>query len=436
MRFICKKPGKKSIAVLRRDEKVISQCLTREYSVVIERAKGCDVWDADGRKYLDFAAGVAVAGVGHTNPAVVAAVNKQVKKALHCGFADFNAEMPVKFVETLLPLLPKHLNTTFLSNSGTETIEAAYKCARWHTKRKWVIAFDPCFHGRTMGSLSLTMARPVHRERYDPFLPVKHVPYAYPYRFDGSVDECTTASLSDLEATIKLLDNDVAAVFLEPIAGEPGYIVPPREWVRGIRSLCDEHNILLVADEVQSGCYRTGSFLAISHFNVKPDIVCLSKAIGGGLPLGVTVARKDVMDWVPGAHANTFGGNLVACAAGTAALNEMKRKRLGANAKRIGTFMIRRLDAMKERYEIIGDVRGLGLMIGIEFVESKESKRPAIEQRNAIQCTALERGLLLLGAGKSVVRFCPPLVITKQQAERGLRIFEEAVKEVVKGSKV
>ncbi len=430
MHFICRKPGKKSISVLKRDAKVVSQSLTREYSFVFDRARGCNVWDADNKKYLDFTASVAVASIGHTNPDVVRAIKKQLTKGTHCGFADFNAEVPVRFVETLLTHLPKHLNNVFLSNSGTESVECAYKCSRWHTNKKWTIAFKPCFHGRTMGSLSLTNARPVQRERYEPFLPVKHAPYAYAYRFDGTEDECTTAGLQELEAEMKNCENDLSAVFLEPITGEPGYIVPPKEWVKGIRKLCDEHNALLVADEVQSGCYRTGKFLAIHNFGVQPDIVCLSKAIGGGLPLGATIANKKVMDWLPGSHANTFGGNLLACAAGTASLNYMKKKKLGANALKQGKIIMKRLQEMKEDYEIIGDVRGIGLMIGIELVKNKESKVPAVDERNAVQCAAIEKGLLLLGAGTSVIRMCPPLTITKQQTMHGLDIFEAAVKTV------
>jgi 4-aminobutyrate aminotransferase len=435
MEFICRKPGKKSVAVLKRDAKIVSPSMTREQSIVVDRAKGCYIWDLDKHKYLDFAAGVGVANVGHTNIDVINAIKKQTHKAIHCAFADFNSEVPVNFIEELLKHLPKHLNTAFLSNSGTEAVECAYKCARWHTNKKWTIAFTPCFHGRTMGSLSMTNARPVQRARYEPFLPVKHAPYANTYHFDGSEDECVTASLSSLETEMKSCTNDISAVFLEPIAGEPGYIVPPKEWVKGIRKLCDEYNALLVSDEVQAGCYRTGKFLAIHNFGVQPDIVSLSKAIGAGVPLGATVANKKIMNWPPGAHANTFGGNLLACAGGLASLKYMREKKLGANALKRGKQIMKRLNEMKEEYEIIGDVRGIGLMIGIEFVNNKEEKKSAFNERDAVLCAALERGLLLLGAGTattSVIRFCPPLIITKAQADHALNVFESAVKKVSK----
>ncbi len=429
-KFICRKPGKKSVKIIERDAKVVSPSLTREYSFVFKKSKGCYIWDVDGRRYMDFSSSVAVMNVGHTNDAVIRAVEKQLKLGIHCGFSDFYAELPVKFVETLLSLLPEHLNTAFLSNSGTESIEAAYKLARWHTNKKWVVAFKPSFHGRTMGSLSLTNSKPVHRERFGPFMPVKHVPYPYCYRYE-SHDDCSSFYLGKLEKTMKECNGDLAAVFLEPVAGEAGYIVPPKEFVKGVRELCDKYGALLCDDEVQSGCYRTGKFLAIEHFGVKPDIVSLSKAIGGGVPIGATVANRKIMDWVPGSHANTFGGNLLACAAGIASLNYMRQKRLGENAIKIGKLMTKRLEEMKGKYDIVGDVRGLGLMIGVEIVKNKKTKEYGVEERKQILCNAAEKGLLLLPAGASSIRICPPLTISKEQASNGLDILEDAVKEAV-----
>ncbi len=434
-KFICKRPGKKSLAVIRRDRKVISPSLTREFDFVWHAAKGCYVWDVDGKRYLDFSAGVAVANIGHTNAEVVTAVQKQLKKGIHSAFSDFYAELPVRFVENLLKFVPSHLNKAFLSNSGTESIEAALKLARWHTKKRWLIAFKPSFHGRTMGSLSLTNARPVHKERFGPFLDAKHAIYPYCYRcpfgkqHEHSSSECVNNYLSVLETTMKAAGN-VAAIFLEPIAGEPGYIVPPKEFVKGVREIADKYGALLCDDEVQSGCYRTGKFLAIENFAVKADIVSLSKAIGGGIPLGATLASSKIMKWPPGAHANTLGGNLLACAAGIATLNYMKKKNVGENAHRIGKLIMRRLEEMKEQYEIIGDVRGIGLMIGVEIVKDKRSKRIAREERQQILCKAVEKGLLLLPAGESAIRFAPPLIITKEQALHGLDIFEDAVRVV------
>ncbi|MBI2076354.1 MAG: aminotransferase class III-fold pyridoxal phosphate-dependent enzyme [Candidatus Aenigmarchaeota archaeon] len=432
-KFICRSPGKKSVKIIQRDSKVISPSLTREYSFVFKRSKGCYIWDVDGRKYLDFSASVAVMGAGHTNPVVSKAIAAQSRLGYHCGFSDFYAELPVQFVEQLVTFLPKHLNTAFLSNSGTEAIEAAYKLARWHTNKKWAVAFKPAFHGRTMGSLSLTNSKAVHKNRFGPFMPVKHAPYPYCYRCPSGKDKhntCSNLYLSELEKIMRQCKDNLAAVFLEPIAGEGGYIVPPKGFVKGVRELCDKYDALLCDDEVQAGCYRTGKFLAIENFGVKPDIVSLSKAIGGGIPLGATVANKKIMDWVPGTHANTFGGNLLACAAGIATLKYMRRKRLGENAARMGKLMMKRLHEIKEAHEIVGDVRGLGLMIGVEIVKDKESKRYGIGERNQILCKASEKGLLLLPAGTSTIRICPPLVLTKTQALQGMDILEDAIREV------
>lgn len=432
-KFICKKPGKKSIKIIERDKKVISPSLTREYSFVFKKAKDCYIWDVDGRKYLDFAAGVAVMNIGHTNPVVEQAIHRQIKNAIHAGFSDFYAELPVKFAEYLLTFLPKYLNKVFLSNSGTESVEAALKLAKWYTNRKWVIAFKPSFHGRTMGSLSLTNAKPVQKERFGPFLPVKHALYPYCYRCPFNKkehDTCTNLYLEVLDKKIKECKGNVAAIFIEPIAGEPGYIVPPKEFVKGVRELSDKYNILLCDDEVQAGCYRTGKFLAIENFGVKPDIVALSKAIGGGIPLGATVANKKVMTWPPGTHANTFGGNLLACAAGLATLKFMREKKLGVNATKIGEYMMKKLQKMKKDYEIVGDVRGIGLMIGVEIVKSKKTKAYGTKERTDILCKAKEKGLLMLPAGTSTIRICPPLILTKSQANLGLEILEEVVKEV------
>lgn len=432
-KFVCRKPGRKSVDIIRRDSRVVSKCVTREHSFVFKRAKGCHLWDVDGKKYLDFAAGIAVMNIGHNNPVVHRALHRQIKLASHVGFSDFYAELPVKFTEYLLTFLPRKLNNAFLSNSGTEAVEAAYKVARWHTNKKWIIAFKPSFHGRTMGSLSLTKSQPVQRERFTPLLPVKHSPYPYLYRcIVNSADrrECANAYLSELRKRILSCKNNLAAIFLEPIAGEGGYIVPPKEFVRGVRELCDKYGLLLCDDEVQAGCYRTGKFLAIENFGVKPDVVSLSKAIGGGVPLGATIANKEIMDWAPGAHGNTFGGNLLACAAGMATLKFMRQRNLGENAKKLGRRAMKRLEEIKENYEIVGDVRGMGLMIGVEIVKDKKSKKFAQEERRAVLCKASEKGLVLLPAGASAIRICPPLTINKKQMDIGMDILEDSIAEV------
>ncbi len=422
--------GKKSRAILERDRKIISPSLTREYDFVFDHAKGCNVWDADNKKYLDFASSVAVMNVGYSNKYVEKAIIEQVRKGTHCGFADFFAEKPVELAELLIKLTPKWLDTLMLSNSGAEAVEAAIKCAKWHTNKKWFIAFKPSFHGRTMGALSLTYSKPVQRERFGPFLPVKHVPYPYLYRSSfESESELSNHCLDQVEKAIHSVKGNVAGVMFEPISGEAGYIIPPKHFPKGLRKLCHEHNILLCADEVQSGCYRTGKFLAISNFGVTPDILCLSKAIGGGLPLGATLASRKVMDWVPGSHANTFGGNLVASAAGKATLEFMVKNRLGQKAKKTGKKMMKRLEEMKEKSRIIGDVRGIGLMIGMEIVKNKNTKALAIKERKTILRKSIENGLILLPCGKSAIRIAPPLIISEKEAMKGLDILEKAIKE-------
>src|SRR3989344_129697 len=430
MKFICRKPGEKSIEIIKRDQKVISQSLTREYSFVFKMAKGCHVWDVDNRKYLDFGAGVAVVNIGHNNPVIKKAMLKQIKYGVHCGFSDFYAEVPVRFSEYLVSFMPnKELNNVFLSNSGTEAIEAGLKLAKWHTSKKYVIAFENSFHGRTMGSLSLTKSKPVQRERFGPFLPVRHVPYPYYYRMKMDKEECSNYCLDELEKEIKKLKDDLAGLFIEPIQGEGGYVVPPKSFVKGVRKLCNEHNVLLCDDEVQAGCYRTGKFLGIENFDVKPDVVCLSKSIGGGIPIGVTIANKSLMDWPAGSHANTMGGNLLACATGIESLRYMKEKRLGENAIRVGKHMLKRLNEIKDKFEIIGDVRGIGLMIGIEIVKDKKNRLANAEDRSKFLCNASEKGLILLPAGKSVIRICPPLTLNKGQADLGIDILEDAIKD-------
>ncbi|MBL7160421.1 MAG: aminotransferase class III-fold pyridoxal phosphate-dependent enzyme [Candidatus Aenigmarchaeota archaeon] len=425
----CRTPGRKSQRVISRDHRVASPSYGRVHSFVYKRGKGCWLWDMDGRKYLDFAAGIAVMNVGHSNPEVVSAVKKQLSLGLHAGFPDFYAETSVRFIEKLFSLLPG-FGKAFLTNSGTESVEAALKLAKWSSGKKWLIAFDHCFHGRTMGSLSMTNSKPVQQKGFGPFLPVKHAEFPYPYRSKLDDESLTERCIQSVVKRVKEVKGDVAAVFVEPIQGEGGYVVPPAGFHKELRKLCTEEGILLCGDEIQAGCFRTGTFLALQGFGVKPDLVCLAKAIGGGLPIGAMVAKKSIMRWPEGSHSNTFGGNLLACAAGTAALDFMKKKRLGENVKNVGKHILTRLEELKERYEIIGDVRGRGLMIGIEIVKDKKSKRFGIEERKKIICSAEKAGLLMLPAGKSVVRMCPPLVLTKEQADKGLEIFEKAVKSV------
>ncbi len=425
-----KKIGVNTKKLIERDKKVVSPSLTREYEFAFKTGKGVYIYDLDNKKYLDFAAGVAVNSLGYKNKEIINAIKKQLNQGIHIGFSDFYCEKPVEFVELLLKFLPNNLEKAFLSNSGTESIECAMKLAKWHTRRKWCISFNNSFHGRTYGSLSLTDSKKIHKDKFEPFLPVKHVPYPNTYRFDGKKEDCVSYCLNELEKTINELNNDVAAIFFEPIQGEGGYIVPPVEFVKGLREICDKYDIMLVADEVQSGCYRTGKFLAIENFKVKPDIVCLSKAVGGGLPLGVTLASNEIMDWTSGSHANTLGGNLLSCSAGIATLNYYKKHKIWNNVINTSEFMFNKLEKIKKENNNIGDVRGIGLMIGIEFVDNKKNKWYNVDFRDKLIYKCKDNGLVLIGAGKSVIRFCPPLILSKKEAKLGLDIFGKSIKQI------
>ncbi|MCX9010660.1 MAG: aspartate aminotransferase family protein [Candidatus Methanoperedens sp.] len=419
--------GKKSEDIIKRDSRVVSS-LTRPYELVIDRAEGSTIYDIEGNSYIDFASSVAVMNIGYNCKKVKDAVCAQMEKMVHCGFSDFYAEMPVKLAEKLCGMTG--YEKVFLSNSGAEAVEAAMKLAFWYTKRSSMIAFYRAFHGRTLGALSLTSSKKRHKEHY-PSLRVVHSHYAYCYRcpFNLECPECGIACAKEIENTIfkrELSPEDTAAIVVEPIQGEGGFIVPPPEFHKEIRRICDENDVLLVSDEVQSGGFRTGKFMAMENFDVRADIVCMSKSIGGGIPLGATLSTEEIMSWQPGAHANTFGGNLLAAAGGLATLEFMESGRLGEKAIEKGNYLMQRLNEMKDRYPVIGDVRGIGLMIGIELVG--ENKAPAIQKREKIIKQAVEEGLILLPAGDSVIRFVPPLIISKEEIDCGLEMFEKALK--------
>jgi len=424
-------PGPKARAILERDKQVISQSMVREYPLVIDRAKGMNIWDVDGNRYLDFSAGIAVMNLGWNHPDIVRAVEHQIRRLSHGAFLDYCSEMPVRFAEELLTFLPKSLNRVYFSNSGAETIEAALKLSRHHTKRKYFISFYGGFHGRTYGAISLTAAKVIQRKHFGPFLPVIHAPYPNPYRPLGFEPRtCDHDVLQYIEQQIfkyEVAPEEIAAIIVEPVQGEGGYIVPPVSFLKRLRKLCDAHGILLVADEVQTGCYRTGLFLASSHSGITPDIVCLSKAIGGGLPLGVTIASDEIMTWPPGSHASTFGGNNAACAAGLAVMKLMKPSGFGPHVLEMGEYLRKNLRRLQKNYDIIGDVRGIGLMTGLELVTDRDTREPARSERNKILWHAFRHGLALLPAGESVVRFCPPLTIEKDDIETGIAILDSSI---------
>jgi 4-aminobutyrate aminotransferase len=426
-------PGPKAREVIARDATVLSPSYTRGYPFVMARGEGAIVEDVDGNRFLDFNAGIAVVASGHSHPRVVDAVQRQAAKFLHMSGTDFYYENMVELAEKLVRLVPGNVpRRVYFGNSGTEAVEAALKMARYHTGRDRFIAFLGSFHGRTMGSLSLTGSKAVQRKGFGPMLPVQHIPYAYCYRCaygkhpDTCHVECVKVIEDQLFKTI-LPAEEVAAIFVEPIQGEGGYLVPPAKFHHELRRIADKYGILLVHDEVQSGMGRTGRMFASEHFDVAPDIVTLAKGIASGLPLGATVARAEVMNWPPGAHASTFGGNPVSIEAALATL-ELLEESLIRNAAAIGEHMLSRMRQWPSRFPIVGDVRGLGLMIGFELVRDQETKERAPELRDKLEEMAFERGLLILGCGQNSIRLCPPLVITRDQAEFAVDTLERCLR--------
>lgn len=426
-------PGPRARDVIARDTKVLSPSYTRGYPFVMARGEGAIVEDVDGNRFLDFNAGIAVVAAGHSHPRVVEAVQRQAAKFLHMSGTDFYYENMVELAEKLARLAPGSVSRrVYFGNSGTEAIEAALKMARYHTGRDKFIAFLGGFHGRTMGSLSLTGSKVVQRKGFGPMLPVHHIPFAYCYRCaygkhpDTCHVECVKVIEDQLFKTI-LPAEEVAAIFVEPIQGEGGYLVPPAKFHQELRRIADKYGVLLVHDEVQSGMGRTGRMFASEHFDVAPDVIALAKGIASGLPLGATVARADVMNWPPGAHASTFGGNPVSIEAALATL-ELLEESLIQNAAAVGEHMLARMRQWPSRFPIVGDVRGLGLMIGFELVRDQETRERAPDLRNKLEEMAFERGLLILGCGQNSIRLCPPLVVTRDQADFAVDTLEQCLK--------
>jgi 4-aminobutyrate aminotransferase len=434
-RLVTALPGPKAQAAVAADNRLISPSYTRSYPLVAQRGRGVRVEDVDGNEFLDFAAGIAVVSTGHCHPQVVAAIQKQAAELIHISGTDFYHEGLTNLADRLSAVAPmRGPHRFFYGNSGAEAIECALKLARYHTGRQHIISFLGAFHGRTMGALSLTGSRPQQKRRFAPLVPgVTHVPYPYTYRgCMGDVQEQEAFSLGcaryieeRLFKTI-LPPEEVAAIFIEPIQGEGGYVVAPGNFLRELRALCDRHGILLVADEVQSGAGRTGKWWAIEHSGVEPDIVCMAKGIASGMPLGICMTRAGVMDWLPGSHASTFGGNPVSIAAALATMEIIEREGIG-NAARVGASMLDRLRDWTKTHPRVGEVRGRGLMIGIELVKDKATREPATTLRNRVETLAFERGLMILGCGETSLRLSPPLVVSEQEASVALDILEDAL---------
>ena len=425
-RIVTPPPGPKAKAVIDRDAAWTSTSYIKEYPLVIAGGQGAMLEDVDGNRYIDYMAGIAVSSTGYNHPTVVAAIQEQAGKFLHICGTDFYFEGFARLAERLAQLAPgPSRKRVFLSNSGTEAIEGAIKLARYHTRRPALIAFQGAFHGRSYGALSLTSSKAGQHKHFGPFLPeVFHVPYANPYRSADPIGYSLDA-LHELFAR-QVDPSDVAAIFVEPIQGEGGYVVPPLGFLKALREVCDQHGILLVADEVQSGVGRTGKMWACDWEGVEPDILVSAKGLGSGMPIGAFIARESVMTWGPGAHGSTYGGNPVACAAALATLDVIEASLLHIEA--MGDRMQAQARAMQEKFAVIGDVRGRGLMLGIEFVKDRTTKVPFPEIIDRITERAFRKGLLLLGCGKSAFRLAPPLLLDQYDVDTGMRIFEECLR--------
>ncbi len=428
-----KLPGPNAQRILAGDQKYISPSYTRSYALVVKRGRGAVIEDVDGNEFLDFSSGIAVVSTGHCHPEVVAAIQKQAAELIHMSGTDFYYESLVTLAERLAKIAPMSGPVrVYYGNSGTEAVEAALKLARYHTKRQGVIAFYGAFHGRTMGALSLTASKPQQRRRFAPLVPgVAHVPYPYVYRRPEGMTESQYSQecarfIEDRVFKTIMAPEECAAIFIEPIQGEGGYVPAPREFLQELRKICDRHGILLVADEVQSGSGRTGKWWAIQHSEVEPDIVTIAKGIASGMPLSVMMARANIMDWVPGSHASTFGGNPVCIAAALATMDVLEREGI-RNAEVVGNHIVQRLRTWVEKHPMVGDVRGMGLMIGLEIVKDKKTKATARDERDRITQLAFERGVILLGAGESSIRIAPPLIVTQEQADIAIDVLEECV---------
>jgi 4-aminobutyrate aminotransferase len=427
-------PGPRARSVIDRDARHVSPSYTRCYPLVVERGEGAMIQDVDGNRFLDFNAGIAVVATGHCHPRVVKAIQHQAARLIHMSGTDFYYEEMVALAEKLSEIAPGAVERRVsFGNSGAEAVEGAIKLARWSTGRDKIIAFFGSFHGRTMGALSLTARKSVQREGFGPMLPgVVHAPYPNCYRcpFGQTPDHCAVECVKHIEDTLlKTIAPaaETAAIVIEPIQGEGGYVVPPRKFFDELARVANQNGILLVFDEVQSGMGRTGKMWAAEHFDAVPDIFAVAKGIASGMPLGATVARHDLMTWPPGAHASTFGGNPVACAAALATIALLKDG-LMANAERMGTYLRTRMRDWPARFPNVGDVRGLGLMIGIELVRDQATKERAPELRDRVVQMAFERGLLVLGAGDNTIRLCPPLVVSVDQCEFALDTLEACLK--------
>jgi len=438
-KIVVRPPGPRARELVRKDEALISPSYVRFYPLVIESGEGCIVRDVDGNEYIDFNSGLVCLNVGHCHPKVVDAINGQCQKFLHYSNTDFYYEAVVNLAEKLCEITPgRFQKKVYLGNSGTEAVEAAVKLSKWHTRKHRFVSFIGGFHGRTLGSLAFTASKPIQKRYFFPLLPgVTHVPYPNCYRcpFKLSYPDCDYWCVDFIDEFVLqkyVPPEEVAGIVFEPVQGEGGYVVPPPEYFQRLKKLADKYGLLLIDDEIQSGMGRTGRWFAIEHWKINPDIICVAKAIASGLPLGATVARAQLMDWEGGSHASTFGGNPVACAASLAVIEVIKEEGLLENATKQGIYVLKQLKTLKDECEIVGDVRGMGLMIGAEIVKDKKSKKPGVDEAKEIMMRCWKRGIAIITCGVSTLRIAPPLNITRELVDASLEIIEDVIRDVEK----
>jgi len=436
-KIIVTPPGPKARELVKRDENVISPSYGRFYPLVVESGRGCIVRDVDGNEYIDFNSGLVCLNVGTNHPKVVAAIKNQCDRFLHYSNTDFFYAEVVNLAEKLVQIAPGSFDKkVYFGNSGAESVEAAVKLAKWHTRKQRFISFISAFNGRTIGALSFTASKPTQRRYFFPLMPgVTHVPYPYCYRcpFKLTYPDCHYWCIDFIDEFVLhkyVPPEEVAAIVFEPIQGEGGYVVPPPGYFQRLKKLADKYGILLIDDEVQAGMGRTGKWFAIEHWGVEPDILCSAKALASGLPLGATIAKSTIMDWVGGSHASTFGGNPLSCVAANAVIDVTREEKLLGNATVQGAYIMKRLEELKQQTEIVGDVRGKGLMIGMEIVENKETKKPAPKKAAEIMKRSWKRGVAVITCGSSTIRIAPPLNITRELVDAALEILGDVVKEV------
>jgi len=435
-KIIIEPPGPNARKIIKRDENMLSPSLTRTSKLVGYKAEGMYVEDVDGNVYLDFGSGIAVAGIGHRNPDVIAAIQEQLEKLIFVNSLDYYTVPQVEYAEMLFSVTPgRFKKRVFFTNSGSEAIDTAIKMAKWHTRRPYGIGYINGFHGRTIGATTFTTTDLASRRGFAPLYPICHfVPYPYCYRclFDKEYPSCGLYCMNYLTDVLfkKVVPPDETAfILVEPIQGSGGYVVPPKDFLKTLAGIAKDSGILLVADEIQTGFGRTGQMFASEYFGIEPDIITVSKAMAHGLPAGAVVAREEIMNWEKGAHEGTLNGSPIIMEAAKAVLRYIEKNNLLENTRIQGQYLKKQLEYLKEKNPIIGDVRGLGLMIGIELVKDSK-KTPASGKRDKLIDTAFRKGLLLLGAGESSLRLAPPLIITKEEIDIGLSIFEDSLKEV------